>query len=308
MSHPLDHDALMHQAVAATILLFGAIVLAAVGLTALTIWKRRALGSIPANAAEAFEIAKKEMANFERLAKAAVERKEALDRERAVRQMAEQDARANQELLSRTRDEKVQLGQNLHDGIIQSLYAAGMTLESARTLLRTDPDEAERRITQSIDNLNAAIRDARACITDLAPARVQAAEFIRTVQTICREFETGPGVRFDIQIDEEAARLLEPTTAGELLQIIREAVSNAVRHGKAANIKVRMHTGEGNVGLLVQDDGGGFEPDPLREGGNGLRNIRDRSARIGAALALWSRPTEGCRVSINVPLPAIASP
>ncbi|MBL9209473.1 MAG: sensor histidine kinase [Opitutaceae bacterium] len=245
-----------------------------------------------------------EVGTLARLAESSVAQGEELSRERDVRRRAEEDARLKQQLLTRSLDEKIRLGHDLHDGIIQSLYAAGLMLESVRTLVKANPAEAERRLEETRASLNGAIRDVRAYIVGLAPENLRRAGFAHGLSALVADLRAGREVRLDIQIDDEAAGLLTPEQSLEVLQIAREAVSNALRHGAATLIVLRLQHSDREVGLSVQDNGKGFIPAAARDGGHGLGNMQARADRLGASLRLTSTPGEGTRVVATVPIRA----
>ncbi|HUR60265.1 MAG TPA: sensor histidine kinase [Opitutaceae bacterium] len=225
-----------------------------------------------------------------------------LSRERNVRRRAEEDVELKQQLLSQSLEEKIRLGHDLHDGIIQSLYAVGLTLESIRTLVHSDPAEAERRLEQTRAGLNTTIRDVRAYITGLAPENLRRAGFGHAVRALLGELGASHEAKFDIQIDDDAAALLTADQSLEALQIAREAVSNALRHGSASRITLRMHKSDREVCLLVQDNGSGFDAANRRDGGHGLGNMQARAGRIGATVRVTSHPGEGSRVITTLPI------
>jgi signal transduction histidine kinase len=253
--------------------------------------------------------ARTELGALAKLAETSVAQGEELTRERDVRRRAEEDARLKQQLLTQSLDEKIRLGRDLHDGIIQSLYAAGLTLESVRALVKTNPEEAERRLEKTRAGLNDAIRDVRAYIVGLAPENLRRAGFAHAVSALVNELSSGREAKFDIQIDGEAAALLTPEQSIEALQIAREAVSNALRHGGATRITLRMHKDDREVCLLVQDNGKGFAAGHSRDGGHGLGNMRARAERLGATLRVTSQPGDGARVLATLPIlhPTLAS-
>ncbi|WP_158277349.1 sensor histidine kinase [Opitutus sp. ER46] len=250
-----------------------------------------------------FAATRQEIGTLTRLAQDSAARGEELSRERDVRRRAEEDAQLKQALLAQSVEEKIRLGRDLHDGIIQALYAAGLTLESMRPLLRADPAQAERRLDEVRASLNAAIRDVRAYITGLAPENLRRASFSRGVTALFEQLRAGRPTGIEIKADDEAAAELSLEQNLEALQIAREAISNALRHGAATQITVRLHRGDGEVCLLVQDNGRGFDVAQERAGGFGLANMRARAERLGATLRLTSRPGEGTRVVANFPIP-----
>ncbi|HTB81635.1 MAG TPA: sensor histidine kinase [Opitutaceae bacterium] len=245
--------------------------------------------------------ARSELQSFAHLAEASAVQSTALVHERGERQRAEEDSHLRQKLLGRAQEEKVQLGRDLHDGLIQSLYATGLTLESARALVRTNGPAAERRLTQALEALNTAIRDVRNYIQGLAPERLQRTGFAQALQALADELCAGREVKFDIQLDDEAASLLNADQTADSLQIAREAISNSLRHGHATLVTLRLHRGEREVCLLVQDNGNGFDPSERTGTGHGTNNMQARAARLGAELRVTSRPNAGTRVLVNIP-------
>jgi len=282
------------------------LVLALVGLalTAVLLFSA-AIKPTPTNASRPpFASAQQEMGTLARLAESTAAQSAELSHERGVRRRAEEDAQLKHDLLAQSVDEKIRLGRDLHDGIIQSLYAVGLNLETVRPLLRDDPAAAEARLEQVRGTLNAAIRDVRGYITGLAPENLKRASFSRSLAALFEQLRAGREATFEINIDEEAAGLLTNEQSIEALQIAREAISNALRHGHASQITIRLHQGEREVGLLVQDNGQGFDPGSGRDGGHGLGNMRARAERLGASLRISSRPGEGVRVIATFPTAA----
>ncbi len=263
------------------------------------------LAAWPSRTAETptpFRRAGSELSTLARLAESSVAQGAELTRERDVRRLAEEDASLKQQMLTQSLDEKIRLGRDLHDGIIQSLYAAGLTLESVRALVKSNPDEAEQRLEQTRASLNNAIRDVRAYIGGLAPESLRRAGFARALSGLLGELRAGREAQFDMQIDDEAAAQLSSTQSVEALQIAREAVSNALRHGGASMITVRMHQGDHEVCLLIQDNGSGFDASRSRDGGHGMANMKARSARMGATLRVTSDAETGTRVLATLPI------
>jgi signal transduction histidine kinase len=243
-----------------------------------------------------------EVGALAKLAQSSMAQGEELSRERDVRRLAEEDARYRQELLAQSLDEKIRLGHDLHDGIIQSIYAAGLTLESVRALVKSNPDEAERRLDSTRISLNNAIREVRAYISGLAPENLRRAGFVHALNALLEELRAGRDVRFELKIEDDATALLTPEQTIESLQIAREAVSNALRHGRATLVTLRMIKSDQELCFLVQDNGAGFDPGHERDGGHGLGNMQVRAARLGASLKITSAPGEGTRVLATLPV------
>jgi signal transduction histidine kinase len=249
-----------------------------------------------------FTAAQNEMSALTRLAQSSAAQGAELSRERDVRRRAEEDVQLKQRLLADSLQEKIRLGRDLHDGIIQSLYAVGLTLESVRALVVSNPDEANRRLEQSRAAINGTIRDVRAYVTGLAPENLRRAGFAQALEALLGELQAGRDTRFDVRIDDDAAALLSSDQSVQALQIAREAVSNALRHGGASLVTLRVHRNDREVCLLVQDNGVGFDAATRRDGGHGLGNMHARATGIGATLRIASTPGEGARVVATLPI------
>lgn len=254
-----------------------------------------------------FAAARSEINTLARLAETSVAQGVELDRERDVRRRAEEDALFRQKLLNQSLEEKIRIGRDLHDGVIQSLYAVGLTLESVRALVHRDVDEADRRLEQTRATINNSIREVRAYITGLVPENLQRSGFEHALKTLILELQAGRDVRFDVNIDGSAAALLTPEQGQQSLQMVREAVSNALRHGGANMITLRVHQKERDVCVFVQDNGVGFDPGKRRDGGHGLGNMKARATQLGATLVVTSQPGQGAQVVATIPIlqPAI---
>ncbi len=236
------------------------------------------------------------------LARAAATQSDALARERDVRQRTEENLALEQLRAGQAVADKVRLGRDLHDGIIQTLYAAGLVLASAREKIATHPQRAAGLLDQGIGALNAAIRDVRACIAGLAQVQRQGGSFPAAVGAVTEMLGSGREAVFDTQLDPAAVAQVEEAQFADLLQIIREAVSNALRHGAAKTVTLRLHENAGRLALLVQDDGRGFDPANVSTGGHGLANLRARAALLRGELRLTSSPGVGTRLVLTLPV------
>ncbi len=242
------------------------------------------------------------------LAKANARQGVDLERERGERERADEDLHFQQILLNRSLEEKIQLGRELHDGIIQSLYATGLTFEAAKNQLARDPAAAATQLDAGLKALNATIRDVRSYISGLAPENLRQQSFAESVLSLTETLSGGRATTFDLRIDESAAARLTDAQSTDLLQIIREAVSNSLRHGGAGKITIRLHESAGEMGLLVQDNGKGFDSTKLTARGQGLDNLQARAERIHAVLRVVSSPGEGTRTIITLPTSAKETP
>ena len=215
---------------------------------------------------------------------------------------AEEALRKSEQRLRQSLEERVQLGRDLHDGLIQSIYAIGLGLGECRRLIQESPGEAEARLGKAINDLNSVIRDVRSFIVGLEPEALKGQELKGALQSLVTTMSETHAAQFSFDIDSRAADRLTARQATQLLQIAREAMSNSLRHARATSTSVALSLRNGCVQLEVQDDGGGFDLAARRDSGHGLRNITARARELGASSEVVSAPGKGTRVLVTLPL------
>ena len=199
-------------------------------------------------------------------------------------------------------EERERIGRDLHDGIIQSIYAVGLSLEDVPDLMVDEPDEARARVERAIDSLAQSIRDIRNFIFGLRPELLEQAGLVGGLAALADEFRVNSMVDVELTTDEARETDLPPELTGQLLSIAREALSNIARHSKATRGSVHVETGDGAVKLVISDNGVGFDPAAPRGAGHqGLVNMRDRASSVGGRLDVQSVPGAGTRIIVDVP-------
>jgi len=205
----------------------------------------------------------------------------------------------SEQQLRRSIDERERIGRDLHDDIIQSIYAVGLSLEDCRRNLRQTPEQAESRLTAAIHTLNQTIQSVRGFIAGLEPKVLNGPEFKTALKSLALTAGDAP-LHFQIDVDPAAASRLTSTQATQLLHIAKEAMSNALRHAHASSVTVSLHPIPNGVRLEVHDDGVGFDPNRTDGSGHGLRNTYARARQIDADLEIISAPSQGCRILVTV--------
>jgi signal transduction histidine kinase len=199
-------------------------------------------------------------------------------------------------------EERERIGMDLHDGIIQSIYAVGLTLEEGLLDLEKADLATRAKLQRAIDGLNAVIRDIREYIADLRPKRFIFDNLAVGLQMLVREFLMNKPIDAEIDLSEEAGRWLAPVAANDLFLIAQEALSNVARHANANRLKVTLAQVGDRVVLEVADNGRGFDPaQPPADGSHGLANMEERAHAIRGELSVTSEPGKGTHVRVSIP-------
>jgi signal transduction histidine kinase len=198
--------------------------------------------------------------------------------------------------------ERLRISRDLHDGIIQSIYAVSLSLEEALELFDSEPAAATDRVDRAIDRLHTTISDIRTFIVGLGPET--GTGLGEALDGMARELLGGTGVALDAQLEgaAEVERRLPAEAVHELVQIAREAMSNVGRHSGASRAELRLAATPRGATLTISDDGVGFDVDrKLGAGHFGLANLRDRAAAISGTLSIESGAGSGTRIIVALP-------
>jgi signal transduction histidine kinase len=204
-------------------------------------------------------------------------------------------------------EERDRIARDLHDGIIQSIYAVALSLEDVPEMMGDSPADAAARVDRAIDRLNLTIRDIRNFILGLGSELSEAGELGAGIAGLAEEVRVNTLIEIEVDLDD-AHRVeagLPDGHRAQLLQIAREALSNMARHSRATTGRVSLHERDGTAVLEVADDGRGFDPGmPVDPGHHGLDNLHDRATAMSGDLVVDSKPDGGTRIIVRVPLDA----
>jgi len=199
-------------------------------------------------------------------------------------------------------EERERIGRDLHDGIIQSIYAVGLSLEDVPDLMEEDPDDARARVDRAIEALDKTIRDIRNFIFGLRPELLQGMALAAGLAALIEEFRVNTMVDAEVRADEVDLGGMTPDETGELLIIAREALSNVARHARATRAIVDLRSTPERVVLAIEDNGTGFAVEAARDPSHqGLGNMRNRAHAIGATIVIDSAPGAGTRIIVTLP-------
>ena len=194
-------------------------------------------------------------------------------------------------------EERERIGKELHDGVIQSLFAVGMRLHG---LASSSADaEVARRLEAAVEDVDDAIRDLRNYIFGLRPGILADRQLDQALKEMASEFGGRTGVVTVVDVDGEVASLLA-SRASDMVQLAREALSNVSRHAEATTCRISLRRGEGGVVLEIDDDGRGFDTQTT-SWGMGLHNLRERAESLGGVLEVDSTSGEGTTVRALLP-------
>lgn len=195
--------------------------------------------------------------------------------------------------------DRERISRELHDGIIQAIYAAGLMLEGVAQTIREDPELAETQLSRAMVSLNQTIQDIRRYIFNLR-GKVPEADLQVGLEQLLRDFRINTLLETELRVNGEEKRPLRTEQRGHIFQIVREALSNTARHARARKVQVEVTFQPDCLSMLIADDGVGMGRIPIR-GGQGLRNIQERVRLLGGEFEIDSAPGEGVTLTLTVP-------
>ena len=193
-------------------------------------------------------------------------------------------------------EDRQRIARDLHDSVIQDLFAVGLGLQGVSQLV--EQPQAEATIVDAVDRLDGAVETLRSYIFDLKATRIQPALSTRLDDLVNRMSSAYPtAVRLRMGAEETGDDDLD----SEILRIVTETLSNALRHASARNVEISiMQVGDRWV-VRVEDDGAGFDVDAPNSG-MGLGNLRARVGRLGGDISVSSHPGSGTEVLMTLPV------
>lgn len=210
-----------------------------------------------------------------------------------------------EEDLSVALQERERISRDLHDGILQSLYAVGLGLVACKPMIMQQPEHiAEKLVTtldQAIGQLNQVMGEVRNFITSLEPPLIQGDDLPTALRTMVEAMGTVGSARCRVRIDATVSRHISPEQAVHFIYIAREGLSNSLRHSRATYITLSLRQLIGSVCLIITDNGVGFDPRSTRSVGHGLTNMAERAQKIGGSLTLRSELHKGTRIVLDLP-------
>ncbi len=229
--------------------------------------------------------------------------------------IAMQNARLYQDLVDEhTRMMEVQeearkkLARDLHDGPTQSVAAIAMRVNMVHRMMDKNPQSALPELEKIEDLARRTTKEIRHMLFTLRPLVLESQGLVAALKSMADKTNETYGQNIQIEVDETLLKNMEMGRQSVIFYIVEEAITNARKHAKAANIWVRMKPQANDIALLeIQDDGIGFDVGSVtrsydQRGSLGMVNLRERSELINGFLNIQSAPGKGTRVQVYLPL------
>ena len=214
---------------------------------------------------------------------------------------AEEALRRSEQAVRQAFEERERLSQDLHDNLLQSLYAVGMGLELTKQRIQRISRTNAKRLEESVDQLNQVIREVRTFISHVQPSVGLDQTVGDALRALAGSFiATGAG-EIVVTVDDEVGLRLSPEQRTQVLAIAKEALSNSIRHTKADKRMVTLRPHGTKIRLEIVDNGRGFSPAHRRRQGMGLQNMRARAKKLRGRLTITSVLTQGTTVALTIP-------
>jgi signal transduction histidine kinase len=196
-------------------------------------------------------------------------------------------------------DDRDRIARDLHDRVIQRIFAVGMTLQGVARL--PDPQQMVDRLDRAVDELDGTITEIRSAIFELGESSIPGG-LRHAVVRLCEELAPVLGARPRTSFHGAVDNLIPPQTADHVLAVVREGLTNAGKHAGATSYEVLIAVDD-DIRLEIVDNGTGFDRDHLVSGGMGLANMRNRAEKLHGSFEVSSQPGAGTRLTWTVPIP-----
>jgi signal transduction histidine kinase len=194
-------------------------------------------------------------------------------------------------------EERQRLARDLHDSVSQALFGVALATHNALTNWEKKPELARERVLNANQLAKTAQAEMRALIFELRPDQLATDGLVKAIELQTNALIERRAFEVDVELCEEPDVPLPVKEA--FYRIAQEALNNAVKHAKPARLSLRLTPVNGRLDLEVRDDGRGFDPAAAYPGHFGLRSMRERAERIGAALSITSEPATGSRIILT---------
>ena len=203
--------------------------------------------------------------------------------------------KATESRLSKLLEDRSRIGRDLHDSVLQSLYAIGLNIEAARRGRNDQTVQRKETDDRMILQINQLIHEVRGMIRELESGSVQEFDLSSELSALCTTYEQAGRLSVKLEIQRSAIEVLTHEEEREILNIVREALSNCARHAAATRAVISIRMRDARIRVNIQDNGIGFSS-AGQPRGYGLANMEARAKRLGGALRIQSKTGAGTHV------------
>jgi PAS domain S-box-containing protein len=202
-------------------------------------------------------------------------------------------------------DERARIARELHEGVAQNLFFAGLKTDLCRKLVMTEPERADQELQIIKSTLQEGIADLRRFVLALRPIDLEQLGLVGSLRKLSKEFGEQNGLQVELTLRGLEERKLPTALDSSLFRIIQEALNNVDKHAEAHRVWITLALDNGTgIKVEIRDDGRGFSPDEaLKErSGLGLVHLRERVEERGGIFTIASQPGVGTTLSVSIPL------
>jgi signal transduction histidine kinase len=196
-------------------------------------------------------------------------------------------------------EDRDRIARDLHDLVIQRLFATGLQLQGMHRMVRP---EVQERISRAVEDIDATIRDLRAAIFELHQQPRSRSSLRADIRGVVGEYADTLGFTPQLKLRGPLDSVVPAVVRPQILAAVREGLSNVVRHAGATSVEVDVTVADGEVVTRITDDGSGIAEGTTRE--SGLRNLRERAGALGGAVRVESVHPHGTVLELRAPLAA----
>jgi signal transduction histidine kinase len=202
------------------------------------------------------------------------------------------------------RRERRRLAADLHDLIAQGIAAAASQLDAARAYETREPGKAAAHRAVAREQLTQCSADVRRTLWGLRADVLDGRTFPQALKALATRLTQGTDVVCRVECSPDLTETLPDFIAGNLLILVQEAVSNAIRHAGTSEILVTCSLDSAGVVMHIEDSGKGFQPEAspgVQDGHFGLRSMRERIDLLHGSITIASQPGSGTRLTVHLP-------
>jgi signal transduction histidine kinase len=198
--------------------------------------------------------------------------------------------------------ERTRLARELHDTLEQTIASVALQLDAVKGFFHGQPEESQRLLDAATNQLRESQADVRRSVWNLRSVKLEETTLAEALQQLGEALADTHGPKVEVRCQGVPVQV-HPGVASHLFRIAQEGVTNALKHAQARRIEIILDFKPEAVALCVNDDGRGFEPAAAATDGHfGLRGLKERARALGAELALDSKPGQGTRLRVTVPV------